>query len=251
VGASVVVVKEFALEVWGDWACFTRPELKVERFSYPVITPSAARAIFDAIYIQFDNGSPKRATFRWEVFRVEVLTPVNYISLSRNEIRGKIDLKNVVGWMQHPESFQPLIVDATDKKSAMSGRDQRQTIALRKVRYRLFARAILYNEDAERRGVIEQIFERRARVGQCRRQPYFGCSEFVCYFELFTGSQGDGIAMKEDLGLMLYDVFDLSRPGSSHDSQSISLFRARLEHGVLQIPAYASDAVFKTGVEAL
>jgi CRISPR-associated protein Cas5d len=246
-----VVVKDFALEVWGDWACFTPPELKVERFSYPVITPSAARAIFDAIYIQFDNGFPKRATFRWEVFRVEVLMPVTYLAFSRNEIRGKIDPKDVVGWMQNPASFQPLIVDATDQTGAMSGRDQRQAIVLRKVRYRLFARAILYAEDAERRGVIEQIFERRARVGQCRRQPYFGCSEFVCYFELFTGSQGNGVAMTQDLGLMLYDVFDLSRPGSRHDSCNISLFRARLEDGVLQIPPYVSDDVIKLGIEVL
>ena len=80
-------MKLFGLEVWGNYACFTRPEMKVERHSYPVITPSAARAIFDAIYLHFTLGSPSRASFRWQVRRVEIINPVQFIPFSRNEIK--------------------------------------------------------------------------------------------------------------------------------------------------------------------
>lgn len=78
-------MKTIVLEVWGDFACFTRPELKVERFSYPVITPSAARAIFGAIYMDFTRDAPKRPVMNWELERIEILRPVQYIALMRNE----------------------------------------------------------------------------------------------------------------------------------------------------------------------
>ena len=83
-------MRTFTLEVWGDFACFTRPEFKVERFSYPVITPSAARAMFDAIYIDFTKDSPKRPVMRWQISRIEIINPVQYIALMRNEVKEKI-----------------------------------------------------------------------------------------------------------------------------------------------------------------
>src|SRR6185295_2667699 len=122
------------LEVWGEFACFSRPELKVERFSYPVITPSAARGIFDAIYA-------KPAEFRWAILAVEVLSTPVFIALRRNEVKDKANVNAVFDWMSAKREPEPIWADGdrdllgTDEK----GRTQRQTIALKNVRYRLHA----------------------------------------------------------------------------------------------------------------
>ena len=83
-------MRTFTLEIWGDLACFTRPEFKVERYSYPVITPSAARAIFDAIYIDFTREAPKKPVMYWQISQIEIVHPVQYIALMRNEVKEKI-----------------------------------------------------------------------------------------------------------------------------------------------------------------
>ncbi len=241
-------MKQFGLEVWGDFACFSRPELKVERYTYPVITPSAARAIFDAIYLNFDGGTPNRPTFRWQVRRIEVVEPVHYIALSQNEVKGKIHTDKVALWMTHSEQIEPLIADARGKGTEEYGRTQRQTIGLRRVRYRLFAEAVLYEENHTLRQLIEKIFARRARAGQCYHQPCLGQREFGAYFELVETQSGRCAAVNEDIGWMVYDVFDLSRPGSSSDPWSISTFRAHVRDGVLEVPPYSSEDVHKSGL---
>jgi len=197
--------KDQVLEVWGDFACFTRPELKVERFSYPVITPSAARAIFDAIYC-------KPVEFRWQVTLVEILKSPSYIALRRNEVKGKASEASINKWMRKMKEPEPLWADGLEEAT---GRTQRQTMALRDVRYRLHAEIRPWPGFAERIQALENQFRRRAAHGKCIYQPCFGCREFPAYFELLEPAAADAPRAPLDLqvGWMLYDVFDLSRPG--------------------------------------
>lgn len=241
--------RTFMLEVWGEYACFTRPELKVERFSYPVITPSAARNIFDAIYLEFDKDTKKPA-HRWEIRRIEILEPVRYVALMRNEVKEKISVSNVKKWMRNPADLAPIYADATKDEAGTDtkGRTQRQTMALKSPHYRIQAQAVLFNEDHELRQKIERSFERRARRGQCIYQPYLGCREFTAAFELVNEAVKIAVQHDEEVGWMLYDVFDLSRPGGNTDAPHISLFEATIRGGVLDIPQYNSSAVRKPGV---
>ncbi len=237
-------MKPFVLNVWGDFACFTQRELKAERFSYPVITPSAARAIFDSIYISY-GGFPVRPLFRWQVRRVEILSPITYIDLLRNEVKNKIGVRQVQGWMKEAERNGR----TSQRAPEMSlGHTPRQTLALQNVRYRLHAEAVLYAESAADRTRLERVFERRARRGQCMRQPYLGCREFPAYFELADDAVELPVAVTEEIGWMPYDVFDLSQPNSSATKANVSVFFARIQDGVLEIPAYESSDVRKLGL---
>lgn len=231
------------LEVWGDLACFSRPELKVERFSFKVITPSAARGIFDAIYV-------KPAEFRWAVRTIEVLTPPAYVALRRNEVKEKVNVSAVLAWIEGRRQPEPIWADSdkdllgTDEK----GRTQRQTMALRDVHYRLAAEIVPWRGHEAKQAALEAQFRRRAEHGKCFFQPYFGCREMPAFFRLATPDQAPRpIALDEDLGLMVYDVFDLSRPGTVHDAPAVSLFRARIQRGVVRVPDYASSEVLKVG----
>lgn len=240
--------RTFMLEVWGDYGCFTRPELKVERFSYPVITPSAARNIFDAIYLEFHKNTKKPA-HRWEISRIEILEPVRYVALMRNEVKEKISATSAKKWMKNPEDLTPIYADATKDEAGTDtkGRTQRQTMALKSPHYRIHAHAVLFEEHHELRQKIERSFERRARRGQCIYQPYLGCREFAASFELATKTARSPTDHTEEVGWMLYDVFDLSRPGSSTDKAHISLFEATIKKGVLNVPRYDNPAVHKPG----
>jgi len=231
------------LEVWGDFACFTRPEMKVERFSYPVITPSAARGIFDAIYFKRSYG------FYWQIERVEILAFPKYIALRRNEVKDKVPGERTLwAWMEGREEPEPLWADGdrdslgTDQK----GRTQRQTMALQGVRYRIHAHMRFRQEPRNIRELDEQ-FARRARTGKCFYQPYFGCREFPAYFEPVdeTSPQKPPIALDLVLGWMLYDVFDLNLANDSFGKPSISVFHAQMSRGVIEIPLYSSSEVCK------
>ena len=170
--------KTFVLEVWGDFACFTRPEFKVERFSYPVMTPSAARGIMDAIYSKYNE-------FTWRIHKIEILNPINYIALRRNEVKEKISVMNVKKYMDGSEEVSPIVVDATEyfkedgKKDGNKGRVQRQTMALKDVRYRIYASIKPWEEHEKRIAALESQAERRIKNGKCFYQPYFGCREFA------------------------------------------------------------------------
>jgi CRISPR-associated protein Cas5d len=249
------------LEVWGEFACFSQPAFKVERFSYPVITPSSARGIYDAISCA-PGQSGSKAKFRWQVTQVEILpsrkgrtggraeTYPNYISLRRNEVKDKAPSdKTIATWAAGKREPEPNWADG-DKDSLgtdQKGRTQRQTMALKGVHYRVHARIRPWPGYEAELVAFEACFRRRASQGKCVYQPYFGCREFPAYFELVEPDApvAQRLPVNIDVGLMLYDVFDLSRPGTCHDEPCISLFRASVENGVMKIPPYDSDEVLK------
>lgn len=243
------------LEVWGDLACFTRPEMKVERFSYPVITPSAARGIFDAIY--WDGIREKRGKesvikpyFHWQVKSIEVLEMPRFIALRRNEVKDKVPgMQTLNKWMNGDEPPEPIWADGgkeelgTDQK----GRTQRQTMALKNVRYRITAQIVPKKGFTQDFGKFNSQFERRAKQGKCFQQPYFGCREFPAYFEYVENiSAGTPIKFDQHLGLMLYDVFDLRKEAiGEKDKPFITLFDAHVRNGILDVPTFDSAAVKK------
>lgn len=238
----------YTLEVWGEFACFTRPEAKAERFSYPVITPSAARGIFDAIFV-------KPPEFRWQITRIGVLAEPAYIALRRNEVKEKVNLNAVYRWMQGKGEPEPLWADGDRELTGSDekGRTQRQTLALRNPRFRISAHIWPWPGNEGRLVPLQQQFERRASQGKCFYQPYLGCREFPAYFELVDTDANDEGPLQHltlDLGFMIYDVFDLSRPGSADDSPAISLFPARVDRGVMEVPPWDDPAVLKAPTEA-
>lgn len=236
------------LEVWGDLACFTRPEMKVERFSYPVITPSAARGIFDAIYWdgkreQQGRESVMRPFFYWQITRIEVMEMPRYIALRRNEVKGRVPGAAILNkWMDGKETPEPLWADGNDEST---GRTQRQTMALKKVRYRITAR--IEPKPGNDWGKLNACFQRRARAGKCFQQPYFGCREFPAFFEYRASTEpAVTVPLDQHLGFMLYDVFDLRKEVvKAKDRPFITLFDAYVRNGVLEVPMYGSDGVLK------
>lgn len=245
------------LEVWGDLACFTRPEMKVERFSYPVITPSAARGIFDAIYWDGKRDQEKvgskvrdiiRPYFYWQVTRIEVLEMPRFIALRRNEVKGTVPGTAVLNkWMSGKETPEPLWADGDDETT---GRTQRQTIALKNVRYRLTARIEPRATHKHELGKLNACFLRRAKQGKCFQQPYFGCREFPAFFEYVEPDSPvvSRISLDQHIGWMLYDVFDLANEAPGLDgAPSISVFDASVKNGLIEVPDYRSEAVRKPG----
>lgn len=217
------------VHVWGELACFTRPEMKVERVSYPVLTPSAARGILEAILF--------RPQFRWRVRRIAVKRPIRFLAFRRNEVKSRLSARN-------PE---PLLAD--------EDRTQRNTLALRDVAYIIEAAIELTSQaNAPRRkppGSLDDdapdsptkylaMFQRRVEKGQCFAQPFFGCREFTAHFEPADVSAMQvepGVNPDTELGLVLYDVFDLDRahpPGKVQQPEPhITFFRAALKRGIL------------------
>jgi CRISPR-associated protein Cas5d len=236
------------LEVWGDLACFTRPEMKVERFSYPVITPSAARGIFDAIYwegIRENGGATIRPYFYWQMSRIEVFTQPKYVALRRNEVKDKGPSESeVFRWAEGRAEPEPVWADGNEAKD--KGRTQRQTMALKGVRYRLHAHIEPKREFVKDTAKFNEMFRRRASRGQCFQQPYFGCREFPAYFKPVEDCQTP-VSWDADLGWMVYDVFDLGQQSVEGTRPFISLFKATVKGGVLDVPHYLDPAVHKPG----
>jgi CRISPR-associated protein Cas5d len=228
-----------SIETWGDLACFARPETKVERWSYPCPTPSAARGIFDAIYV-------KPVEFRWQVMRIEILSEPRYIALRRNEVKDVGNMMAIQQWITGAADPEPIWADGdrdllrTDEK----GRTQRQTMALKNVRYRLHAEIRPWPDFKKQSGSFSDQFERRIERGKCFTQPVFGAREFPAYFRPAIDSPIPH-QVNEEVGIMLYDVFDLSRPGRATDAPAISVFRATIRDGVLDVPPFESDDVLK------
>lgn len=237
--------KTFCLEVRGDFACFTRPEMKVERVSYDVITPSAARGVFEAIFW--------KPAIRWQVIKIEVLNPIRWTSVRRNEVGAVASDRGGGSGI--------FIEDA---------RQQRAGLLLREVAYRLHAElqfiaprdrgrvfnpvpewlqepeeeALLRTEADENPGKYNAMFERRARKGQCFNQPYLGTREFSCSFRLVDSPEDEAKSIEEtrELGFMLYDMV-YPKPGDPNQEIQPSFFRAKLERGIVVVPPWDSEEV--------
>lgn len=233
--------KEFCLEVWGPMACFTRPELKVERVSYDVITPSAARAIFEAIFW--------KPAIHWQVTKIEVLNPIKWTSVRRNEV-GAVASKN------------PIYIDEVKEvngKLKLINRQQKNTLLLKDVRYRIWAKLefIPKRKRAEQSDLFDDkdhndenpakynaMFERRASKGQCFTQPYLGTREFSASFRLVnteTDVLDAPIAENRDLGIMLYDM-DFE---SNLKNPPAMFYRTRMENGVIIVPPKDSEEILR------
>lgn len=206
------------VEVWGEYACFSRPELKVERVSYDVMTPSAARGLLEAIY--WHPG------LRWCIDRIYVLRPIEFTNIRRNEVKSKIPASNVRSAMNGVKV--PLYICTSDDIQ------QRAAMVLKNVRYVIEAHFEMTSSAAQgdNPGKFCDIMKRRLEKGQCYHQPCFGCREFPANFRKWGGGEiVTAYPDKDiDLGLMLYDM-DFS------DKENISpmFFQAKLLKGVLDL----------------
>ena len=203
---------------WGGLALFSRPEMKVERCSYDMMTPSAARGILEAIY--WHPG------MRWIVDRIYLRKPVRFTSIRRNEVKSKISANNVLSVMNGGD--KPLFISS--KEDIV----QRAAVLLRDVDYVIEAHFEMTDNagPCDNPGKFKDIVMRRLRRGECYHMPYFGCREFPANFELFEQENVDTayVGEEKDLGYMLYD-FDYSNP---EDIQPM-FFRAVLTNGILDV----------------
>lgn len=253
--------KEFCLEVWGPIACFTRPELKVERVSYDVITPSAARAIFEAVFW--------KPAIHWQVTKIEVLNPIKWTSIRRNEVGATA-------------SKSPIFIDEVDNKGKLKNRQQKNTLMLRDVKYRIYAKLefipmrkriernsnftkwydsdletykesrnplidteeVVYLRKDENPAKYNAMFERRASKGQCFNQPYLGTRECSASFKLIDSEKDSldaPISENRDLGIMLYDM-DFE---ANQKNPPAMFYRAKMENGVIIVPPKDSEEVLR------
>lgn len=210
--------KPIRLRVWGDFALFSRPELKVERYSYDVITPSAARGIFDAIY--YHPG------LRWVIKKIYVQKPIRFTNIRRNEVGSKILASNILDAARG--GTKPQYIVTTEDIV------QRASTVLRDVSYVIEANFITVPEkmspgDSEEK--FYAIFSERVKKGRHFTQPYFGCREFTAFYELYTGEVPPvTISDNQSLGLMLYDM-DYSDP----ENIKPTFFRAEMKNGVIDL----------------
>lgn len=213
-------MQDYCLQVEGPFACFTRPEMKVERVSYDVITPSSARSIFEAILW--------KPAIRWRVHTIEILKPISWINLRRNEVSTVLSTRNVLEAMHAGHGQLSSYIE--------EDRQQRAGLLLRNVAYRLHARMELITNEAQKNPAkYYEMFERRAVKGQCVNQPYLGCREFSASFRLIQKDECVSPRIQEDrrLGYMLHDL-DFSNP---NDPQP-RFFEAELRDGVLHVPSF-------------
>ena len=234
------------LHVWGDFALFTRPEMKVERVSYDVMTPSAARGILEAIYW--------KPQIRWVIHRIEVLKPIRFTNIRRNELGKKATTPTRAAMAGEPAQIGLLIEEE---------RQQRASTLLRDVGYVVEASFVVLDLRMERggpelsRAAIEgkhlDIFKRKARSGQYRHHPYFGCREFPANFTLLEehspipASELPEHQRNQRLGWMLHDIEYIPDPKGpvieSNQGRRLRaeprFFNAELQHGVITVPPLA------------
>ena len=215
------------LHVWGEYACFTRPEMKVERVSYDAMTPSAARGILEAIHW--------KPAIRWVIDWIHVLKPIRFENLRRNELGGKIAAGSVRKAMRAgvTTGLRTFIED---------DRQQRAATLLRDVAYVIAAHFVLTNaagaSDTEAKHLA--MFNRRAARGQCFHRPYLGTREFAANFALVGDSMPrcdlPSAERNQDLGWMLHDI-------DYYDDMTPRFFRATLREGVIDVPPPDADEV--------
>lgn len=203
------------VRISGDFACFTRPEAKVERVSYPLPTPSAARNILDSICW--------RPEMRWIVTSITVLKPIRYIPIRRNEVQSKISPSSVKTWMSDPSKYEPLAAGA----GANTDGTPRNSLLLRDVAYVIEAYPAVFDKSGDNTPMkYVSMLQRRVEKGQCFQRPSLGCREFAADFSMAAESERP-VSVTEDLGRMLYDV--IFRP----DGNQAVFFDAKLIAGIM------------------
>jgi CRISPR-associated protein Cas5d len=206
------------IKVWGDYACFTRPEMKVERVSYDIMTPSAARGILEAIHW--------KPAIAWVIDRIHVLNEIRFDTIRRNEVGGVISTGKIQEAIkgEKVQLFQNVNED----------RQQRATLLLRDVAYVIDAHFDMTEKarPEDSREKHYNMFIRRARQGQCAHRPYLGCREFPANFELVeTDAPRSNLMGDRDLGWMLHDI-DFRNGNASY------FFRAHMKDGIVEIPRH-------------
>jgi CRISPR-associated protein Cas5d len=228
------------LHIWGDFACFTRPEMKVERVSYDVITPSAARGVVEAIYW--------KPEIRWHVTKIHVLRPIRFTSIRRNEVASKIPVGNAKTAMKRGTGSLGLDIE--------DDRQQRAATVLRDVGYVVEARFDIVGGE-KNAGKHLDCFSRRAKRGQCFHRPYLGTREFACDFawvgeDLPARDDPDGtLAGTRDLGFMLDDIDFVEDDAGpilrGNDGRRVRaeprFFRAIMVDGVIDVAACRREGV--------
>ena len=202
----------FSLHVWGEFACFTRPEMKIERVSYDVMTPSAARGVLEAIYW--------KPEITWKIDRIHVLDPIRFSNIRRNEVASKIPSGSVSSVMKNGGSLALYIE---------SDRQQRASMVLRDVAYVIEAHFEIQSGD-ENLQKHSEMFKRRASRGQYFHHPYLGCREFAANFELVTSETPKSkLTGTTDLGWILNDI-------DFKDDMKPIFFRATMTDGIIDVP---------------
>lgn len=227
---------DICIDVWGDYATFTKPYAKVERMTYPAPTPSACRGMLNAIY-------SKPIEFYYEITQIDIMKPIRFLKMKKNEVK---DVANI----EHAERKGYYIDTA-------ASRTQRFCTYLCDVYYRIHAKIVL-RDDAPEGMTISRIlnqFNRRVSKGKCFYQPGLGTRECMCFFSM-PNPEMHPIDYSEDIGTMLYDVFDIKsnvplftlptiggedknrRPDEIVVSRKIRFFHAKIEHGSIKVPPF-------------
>ncbi len=213
------VSNPFRIKVSGDFACFTRPEMKVERVSYDVMTPSAARGILEAILW--------KPAISWKILRIDVLKPIRWFNIRRNEVASIVSVRNAQAAMNAGKGRLGQFVDIGKE------RQQRAALILRDVAYVIHAVFEMTDKAGRDDNLkkFEQMFLRRAAKGQCFHRPYLGCREFDAQFELIKKDAESPMPIQEDrdLGWMFFDWDYTQKPPLP------SFFKAELKKGILDL----------------
>ena len=204
------------MEVWGERALITRPEMKVEIVSYDIPTPSAARGILESVY--YHPG------LAWKIDKIYILNPILFTNVRRNEVSVKVLCSDLRNAMQG--GSKPLYISTSDSIQ------QRAAMMLRDVHYVIEAHFDMTDKTnaSDNPGKFQDIIKRRLKRGQCYSQPYFGCRECTAHFRLWEGGEIKTISETRDLGWMLYDM-DYSDPSNI----TPMFFRAKMVNGVVDV----------------
>lgn len=209
------------LKVWGDYACFTRPEMKVERVSYDVMTPSAARGILEAIYW--------KPSITWVIDRIHVLKPIRFCNIRRNELGSRMALTTVKKAMNDGQSPVEVFIE--------EDRQQRASLVLRDVAYVIEAHFFIKGDEDTEPAKHKEMFDRRAEKGQCFHRPYLGCREFSAHFSLVNRDiPVSELTGEKDLGWMLHDI-------DFENNMEARFFRAVMRNGTVDVPPFVGLGV--------
>lgn len=218
------------IDVWGDWAMFTRPDSHVERATYPIPTPAACRGVLSAIY-------NKPVEFYYEITQIDVMKPIRLMTLKRNEVKTKANVSDARNKLDY-------FINTTEQRT------QRMCTYIRDVYYRIHARIVVkenVKSHVNLTSLVDQ-FQRRVKSGKCFYQPVLGTRECMCYFSLPDDTMKP-IDKSDVFGVVLYDVFDIrdSEPfvtGSKPSGKTVpSFFNAVMEHGSIRVPLYESNEI--------